>query len=575
MGQRSRKFIERYWWQLELVGFVILSLIWVLPGGAFGQLYVGDDLIFHLNRVQGLLSAIQQGGHWWQVPAVTTGAFSAWGYPINLFYPAVTLLPLAWIQLVIPGIPGYVCFLFLLNLVTLVVAAAVAHRLLGSRTQACLAAVLYGFAQYRFLDFFVRGALAEGIVFAFLPLVFYGSYCIVTGDYHRWYWLAIGMALIALTHVASLVLAAIAVVLMLGLWGLRRQDLQPRLGRLAAAIGLTVALALSFLGPLLQQLHHVGALGLAKYDLKDSALQLSTFLANSLGDAVASGSINMGLLLLATSVIAIIMWRQLTALDRYWLVLGAVFIYLSSTLFPWALFQNILGVIQFPWRFLALATFPLALVGAKAVARLTKATTLRRWAIVAPVTLALILGLTVSSTAALTETIGPTNPKLLTTATYPAAVKSAVGSDADYVPQQGQVSMAAVRTHSIPVMNTQLNGKQPASLQQLSESPQVNGIDYTLHSTVTRDIKLPQLMYLGEHVSVNGHEQTPRLDSNDVVHITVHQGTSHIRFLYRRTGFQHFCGAISWLAWLVLLGLGGWRWWRQRQSRVKLTSSDD
>ncbi|GEO70086.1 hypothetical protein [Levilactobacillus acidifarinae] len=565
MTQLMRRVVTKYWWQLELLSFVVLSLIWILPWGFSGKIYLGDDLGFHLNRIQGLAKAIQLSGNWWQIPAVSTAAFSGWGYPINLFYPAAALLPAAWLQTIASGVGGYYVFLVLLNVLTLWVAAMVAARLLPSRAQAFLAAVIYGFAQYRFLDFFVRGSLAEGIVFTFLPLIFYGVYSITIGDYHKWPWLAVGMALIALTHVISLVLSSVGVIIMLSLWGLRRKELRVRGLRFGAAAGLAVLLSLSFLGPLVEQLRHVGKLGIAQYTLADSATHLGDLLWNSLNDAVASNAINFGVLLLVTSVLAIIVWRQLRPFDRYCLVLGGIFVFLATNLFPWPLFQGLLGTIQFPWRFLAMADFPLALVGARAVMVVTRAKTFQRTLMVVPVVTAIAVGLSFSASATLYRSVGPNNAKVVTNATYLA--NATRDTTTDYVAQRGLVSMAAVRTHSIPVMNTQPNGQQPASLQQLAVRPVANGLVYTVKSTTAQEIKLPQLDYYGYHVFVNGREQTPRLDSNGVVHIHVNTGTSQIRYVYQRTTVQYLTSGLTWLAWISLIGVGCWRW-LQRQRRL-------
>jgi len=573
MGKLMRKYVVTYWWQLELAVFLVMSLLWVLPWGTSGKLYTGDDLAFHLNRIQGLYQAFQQSGNWWQVPAVATGAFSAWGYPINLFYPAVALLPAVWIQAVAQGIGGYYVFLVLLNVVTLLIAAGVANRILKSRALGFLAAVLYAFSQYRFLDFFVRGALAEGIVFAFLPLIFYGVYCLAYGDYHKWYWLAIGMALIAMTHVISLVLSAVGVVIMLSLWGLCRKDFWPRVLRLGLAAGTALLLSLSFIGPLVEQLLHVGKLGVAQYTLADSAVQVGDFLSNSLNNATASNQINVGIIFLLLVVLSFVVWTKLTALDRYCLVVGLVFTLLATDLFPWQLFQGVLGAIQFPWRFLALACFPIALVGAHALAIATRAVTLNRKLVLLPLVGLLVVGLALGTSGRFYRSAVAADNKLVTAATYqPTATGD---TTTDYVAQRGQVSMAAVRTHSIPVMNTQLNGQVPTSLQQLAETPTTNGLTFSLKSTVAQTIKLPQLYYYGYHVYVNQREQQPTLDSNGVVHIKVPAGTSQIRYDYLPTTVQKLSGWLSLLAWIGLLGTLIWRWYRVNVRRLSRDKSTD
>ena len=557
MRTTIKKILKQYGWQLELLLFLVLSLLWVLPWATSGKLYTGDDLGFHLNRIQGLAQQLKLGGHWWQIPAVSTTAFSQWGYPINLFYPAVTLLPAAWLQALVPGLGGYYLYLILLTLATLVIAAAVAHKLLGNRALGILAAVLYTFAQYRFLDFFVRGALAEGVVFAFLPIVFYGVYCLAYGDDRQWYWLAVGMALVALTHVVSLLLCAVGVVLMASLWFLRREGLARRSVHLGYAAGFAIFLAATFLAPLAEQLKTMGKLGVQQYTLITSATEPGELLRNSLDNALSSSQINFGIIFILLTVLALVVWRKLLPLDRYCLIIAWVFIFLATKLFPWQLFQNLLGAIQFPWRFLALACFPLALVGARAISVACRMVTVPRQFLVVGIATIAVVGLSLSLNNQLYQQTTSANTKIVTAATYPAVASGDITTD--YVSQKGQVSMAAVRTHSIPVMNTQTNGQQLADLQQQGRQTVANGFIYQITSEVPQIIKLPQIFYPGYHVTVNGRTQRPSLDANGVVHVKVPTGRSTISYRYQRTMVQRLAAQLSFWSWLFLLATPFWR----------------
>ncbi|EQC72055.1 hypothetical protein HSISS2_1798 [Streptococcus sp. HSISS2] len=57
----------------------------------------------------------------------------------------------------------------------------------------------------------IRFATGEFIAYAFIPLVFYGLYTILKGDYRKWYILSIGMSLVAYSHLISLLLTALLV----------------------------------------------------------------------------------------------------------------------------------------------------------------------------------------------------------------------------------------------------------------------------------------------------------------------------------------------------------------------------
>ena len=74
-----------------------------------------------------------------------------------------------------------------------------------------LFATLYTFSLYRLDNIVIRFAMGEFIAYAFIPLVFYGLFVILKGDYKKWYVLSIGMSLIAYSHLISLLLTGLLV----------------------------------------------------------------------------------------------------------------------------------------------------------------------------------------------------------------------------------------------------------------------------------------------------------------------------------------------------------------------------
>ncbi|MDT6981357.1 6-pyruvoyl-tetrahydropterin synthase-related protein [Levilactobacillus zymae] len=554
----------RHWRLLESLAFLGLSLIWLLPWAFSGRLYLGDDLQFHLNRLQGLTHYIATTGRWWAVPPVTTGAFSEWGYPINLFYPAVTLLPAAWLHLVVNGVTAYYLFLGLVTDLTLELTAWVGRRLLDSRLAGAVLAVIYGFAQYRLLDFFVRGALAEGLVLAVLPLVIYGAYCLIAGDDRQWFWLAIGMALVALTHVLSVVLCSLAILGMLGLWGLRRDRLKARLGHLVLAGGATVLLAATFLVPLAEQLYRSPSLGVMRYQLAQSALQPGQFLRDTLQNRVTSDHVGLGLSLLLASLVAVLAWRRLRSIDRYFLILGWVNVWLATRWFPWRLLQGPLGMLQFPWRCLTLATFFIALAGAQGMVQLGRPSRLReQLGLLVGVTV-IVVSLSLTANQRLYRQVA-TGPKIVTATTYHAATQQAVDQDADYLPAAATPTMAAIRTKSVAVMNTQPNGQRPSGLHVVSRRVQPLGVSYRIRSRTARIVRLPVIYFYDDRVWVNGRPQDFWLDATRVIAVQLRRGINRVTYRYHPTVSQRVSGWVSLVVWLG--GLGLVIRWRRRPER--------
>lgn len=550
-GQRD--WFVQYRWLLELGLFSCLSIFWLFLWAAQGKIYLGDDLSFHLNRVQGLYQQVVAGhfglGH------VATTTFSGWGYPINLFYPAYTLLPMAWLQVWLGGVGAYTAFLFAITLVTLYVTRFVGQRVLGSYYQGVLLAVLYSFSQYRVLDFFVRGALAEGIVFAFIPLVFYGAYCIAIGDAHQWYWLALGMALIGLTHVVSLVLAAVLVLFTLGLYFLRRTGFKPRLRALVLAIVVTGLLIVTFLGPLMEQLRQMTGLSVLKFDLASSAARPWDLLVNSAVNQMGSENINLGWLMLMLLILSLVMCRRFTGIERYLLGLAVGFVWLATDWFPWHLFQNVLGMIQFPWRFLAIASFLISLVGTRALVLLLPKPS-RQWRGTL-LGVAVVFGMILNAAGFINFFQNPYG-NAITKQSYQTVATTSTSTD--YVQPISLPAMPALRTHSIVVMNP---AKGKPTLRQTSRQVTSDQFTYHLWSQRARTLKLPQLAYPGYRVTVNGQRQKLRRNRMAILLAYVQRGTNRIQVAYVATTVQRVSAWISALSWLGFLGWLGLKWWRQ------------
>lgn len=572
MMDHLKRFCRAHGWALEAGLFLGLSLLWVLPWLLSGQTVAGNDLAFHLNRLRGLADQLRLGAPWWRVPPLSTTTFMGWGYPINLFYPAVMLLPAAWLQLMAWGARGFYLYLALVTWATLAIAAWVARRLLHSRLQGVLVALVYTFSQYRLIDFFVRGALGEGIAFAFLPLVFYGVYCIAYGDYRQWYWLAVGMAGVTLTHVLSVLLCAVGVVLFMGLWGLRRTAGWARLSRLGLATLLTLLLTASFLVPLAEQGHFLGHIGVQQYALADSAVRPGELVKNSLLTLTPTPDhlVSFGLMFWLLAGVTLLSWRKLTGVERYTFVAGWGCVWLATSWFPWAPFQPLLGMLQFPWRFLALASFPLAVVGIRAVMVLGQpANRCERVGLLMAIAVITVSFQVMGNVGFYHWVQGQPYGRGSLTLSGDYRAQSTQDPNGDYVTPRGLVALDAVRTHSLAVMNTQRNGHRLRSLRALSRETLRTGYRYHLVSTHAQWLKLPQLGYAGYRVTVNGRAQPLHVDGNDVVHVHVKAGRNWVTYRYHRTVLQRWSGWLSLVVWLGLLGTGSWRRWRHVNFHTK------
>lgn len=139
--------------------------------------------------------------------------------------------------------------------------------------------------------------------------------------------------------------------------------------RLLISIGITTVFCLPLLVTMLRARSRTSVIIPIVPDvLINEALSPSNLLLNSLNNASPNNllDVNLGLVVTIVSVFGISVFRlknqNLINLEY----LGIFFVVLSTNIFPWFVFQNTpLNVIQFPWRFLGLATFCFSLVFAK------------------------------------------------------------------------------------------------------------------------------------------------------------------------------------------------------------------
>ena len=163
-------------------------------------LYDGDDLCYHLARMEGLKDGILDG----QIPVnILPDALKGNGY-LNAMYPYLFLYVGAFLRICRVSIGlSYKTVVFLANLGSAVCAYYAFKSLSKSRRTVILAVVLYTLMPYRFTNIFSRGDLGETLALTFWPLVVAGVYHVMLGDRKKWPFLVIGFSGILQSHILS------------------------------------------------------------------------------------------------------------------------------------------------------------------------------------------------------------------------------------------------------------------------------------------------------------------------------------------------------------------------------------
>ena len=351
------------------------------------NLNLGDDMLFHLERLGNLTNGLLSG----QFP-VRVGGYMNRGYGAgtSVYYPELFLyIPAVMILLGTSIQYAMQVFLVGINLLTALTMFQCARKIFEKNEAGVVASVLYTLAVYRLTDVYTRSALGEALAMAFLPLLVWGLWEVIRGDKGRWPLLALSAAAIFQSHMISTLICAVTALVVCLLCAVRIVK-ERRVGAVFKAGICCLLLCLFSLVPLATyNMQGVSADMMLRWNaanaIAPSQLLLTTFggLSDELWDGTLKPqAIEIGIPLLLAALAAV--WQALRAPQRtgkerfslFCVVMGAGFALMTTTLFPWALVDTILGTfsgyLQFPWRLLMMTTLFFALAGGYAFVQIAE-----------------------------------------------------------------------------------------------------------------------------------------------------------------------------------------------------------
>lgn len=167
------KNIKKHW---QITVILILSIFLIWPTLMSGYFFHHDDLqVMRIFQMRKCLEDFQIPCRW--VPDMGYGN----GYPLFNYY-GVMAYYIGGVLSFIFGFVGAAKAIFFIPLIFGGVAMYFLVKELWGENAGLVGGVLYGFAPYRALDAYVRGAIAESFALAIIPLVFYFSLRLIKGD---------------------------------------------------------------------------------------------------------------------------------------------------------------------------------------------------------------------------------------------------------------------------------------------------------------------------------------------------------------------------------------------------------
>lgn len=203
---------ERKWNVVIRTGVVLLAVAIVSGPLLVDSLLEGDDLLFHLVRIEGIKDALQTG----QLPArIQPNWFEGAGYALSVFYGDFLLYIAVFFRILGFSLQAaYKIYLFVITLGTAATTYYALSKVCVNKWASTVGTVIYLLSTYRFCDMYTRASVGEFSSMMFTPLVICGFYCIFTMENrkkrqtdtgekakeHLWIMPAIGMAGILATH---------------------------------------------------------------------------------------------------------------------------------------------------------------------------------------------------------------------------------------------------------------------------------------------------------------------------------------------------------------------------------------
>ena len=361
---------------VSLIGLVVFTSYPMFTN----YLVYGHDLHGHLMRIEGVKDALRDGHILAEIYPENNNGYGMLGfiYP-NLFLHIPACLRLCDVSMV----TAYHTFLVLINVATAIAMYFSVKSITKTYLSALLGTILYMLAPYRLCDLYIRSAIGESLAMIFFPLVIAGLYHILIGDKRRWYYLLIGLTGVTQSHVLScLQIGFICVVLCIVF--IKHLFIEKRFCVLIKTVSVFLIANLWYIIPFF--IYYSKPLGMKVIENTDfydeSVFGAQLFMTNAFVNL--SSKADVGIQEEMPLSIGMIGWiaafliitylignrKQEHLEDKHFILylfmisLGMLF--MSTSAFPWykltniAFVSSLLGMIQFTFRFLAIATICLS-----------------------------------------------------------------------------------------------------------------------------------------------------------------------------------------------------------------------
>ncbi len=363
-----------------ILGLILMTLPTLLPFFN-ARFFYTQDYIF-VARLNQMSTALAQG----QFP-VRWAPDLRFGEPIFNYYAPLPYYIGALVHLLGFNFLWTAKILFMLASILSAITMYIFIKELFGKKVALVSSVLYTYAPYRAVDIYVRGSLSETWVFIFFPLIFYCCLKVAKQTSVRnGIFLALSLSGLFLTHNVTTLMLLPFLILWMGYLIWQSKNLKGLLGFAGAGI-LGIGLAAFFLLPAFLERDFIQTkyLTVGYFNFRAHFVAIKQFFSLFWGYGSSVWGPNDGLsfqvgavnwvILLVTAILTVVFRKnkKLLAMSIFLGISFALSIFLqhNKSAFIWEAFP-MMAFIQFPWRFLAISIFIVAIAGGAITPLITK-----------------------------------------------------------------------------------------------------------------------------------------------------------------------------------------------------------
>lgn len=546
----------------------------IYPLAATGKISASVDWLFHSARVEQIYDNLRQGCNF---TFIATTTFQHTGVGSFLFYPDGSLYIWALLRFILSPVNAYYVWIGIFLFLTFVISYCCMLKFSNDNLRSFIFALLYGLAPYHLYLSPVNWVIGEFTAYTFIPIVFLGIYEVLRRNAEEWPLLAIGVALLILSHLLSVVLCAeiFVVLLLIMLFKEKKLSLSRWIGLVKAGI-FALGLSLPIFVLLFSEYLHKGVAG--PYSGVYIVQNLSSLFTDSMNNLATWSSI--GLILL---VVALTGWkwvsRENCEFTLYVMMIGILL--LSTAVFPWKSFNHTpFAIIQLPCRYLTYAILFGAVLGSREIAMLLRKLPQgsEKLAVIAIIPL-MLLGY-FGAIAPLTNNLDNSasnvlcklkpgqhqilNNKILNNQNYKDQFAYwAFTGEVDYYSTKsktlgmrpGTPTWDAItknpRVDSIVENILFVNGKKHC--YHVSFKPNRFEFEVTLNKPAT--INFPVVKYAGTYAVDNGKKVNVNLSQRGTAQLNLEAGKNHVEIGFKPPVFYYISIAVMLISWIGALFL--------------------